>query len=225
MRIAVLEAVCAGLCGADPPPSLLAEGRAMWRALIEDLLAIPDVTVETVVDDRWFAKTPASPRVHAWRVTDITETMKCWDSCLEDTDAAWIIAPECDGMLEKLVAAAPGSHYLFNATPEAIRLCADKFALAQHLEEHHIATIPTECETWIQPPVFEREAWVIKPRDGAGSQGLRIIEDLPNWETMRDDERAQGHGEAIRQPYLRGEPLSIAGWFHAGGVEWFPVAD
>ncbi len=196
----------------------------MWRALIDDLLALPDATIETVIDDRWFARTPSSSRVHAWPVTDVAETMVCWGSCLEDTDAVWIIAPECDGMLEGLVTALPVSRTVLNATSDAIRLCADKFTLAQHLERHHIATIPTVLETWIQPPCFDRESIVIKPRDGAGSQLLRVIDDPETWERTRQEYRTLSPVEAIRQPYLRGEPLSIAGWFHANGVQWFPVA-
>src|SRR5688572_10480858 len=115
MRIAVLEAVCAGLCGADPPPSLLAEGLAMWRALIDDLIAVPNVVVESIL---------------CRSARDTIAVMPAWKSALACADAAWIIAPESDKLLERLVAAVPAEHTSFNATPDAIRLCADKLALA-----------------------------------------------------------------------------------------------
>ncbi|HET6425002.1 MAG TPA: ATP-grasp domain-containing protein [Planctomycetaceae bacterium] len=226
MRIAVLEAVCAGLCGENPPPSLLAEGLAMWRALIEDLLLNPQVTIETVVDDRWFAMTPSLSRVHAWRVSDVTESMTCWQNCLDDTEATWIIAPECDGLLQQLVEMLPPSHRSWNASPEAIALCADKLALAQHLARHSVATIPTVSETWQSPPHFDEDSkFVIKPRDGAGSQLVRRIADQAAWKNSRQEYRGAGDPPAIRQPFIPGTPLSIAGWFDRNGVQWFPVAE
>lgn len=217
MRIAVLEAVCAGLCGENPSPSLLAEGLAMWRAVLEDLLAIPDVHVETV--------RASLPRFHTWHTTDVVETMMGWERCLEDSDAAWIIAPESDGLLQKLVESLPARHRSFNAAPEAIQLCADKLALAQHLEQHGIATIPTVAETWNAPPEFRGSGFVIKPRDGAGSQLVRYVDDLAAWESTRQEYMSQGAVEAIRQSFVLGVPMSIAGWFHKDGVQWFPVAE
>ncbi|MDP1796810.1 MAG: ATP-grasp domain-containing protein [Planctomycetaceae bacterium] len=225
MRIAVLEAVCAGMCGDDPSPSLLAEGLAMWRAVVDDLLVIPGVSVETVINDQWFSMLPPLPQFHARRTTDVVETMRCWESCLEDTDAAWIIAPECDGLLQRLVESLPSRHRTFNAAPEAIQLCADKLALAQHLEQHGIATIPTIAETWTVSLDDLKRGFVIKPRDGAGSQLVRFVDEPASWERTRREFRLQNDVQAVRQPYVNGVPLSIAGWFHAGGVQWFPVAE
>lgn len=223
MRIAVLEAVSAGLCGDHPPPSLLAEGLTMWWALMDDLLAVPSVHIETVIDDRWCPMRSTTPRINAWHSTDARETMLCWEACLEATDAAWIIAPECDGLLQRLVEALPPRHRLFNAAPEAIQLCADKLALAQHFEQHGVSTIPTVAEAWASPPRFDHP-FVIKPRDGAGSQSVFVVEDLFAWERARDEFQTADHLEAIRQPFLAGNALSIAGWFHTDGVQWFPVA-
>lgn len=226
MRIAVLEAVSAGLCGENPSPSLLAEGMAMWRAVVKDLLAIPDVMLDTVVDCRWHHLAPASLRLHCWNVTDAVEAIACWESSLEDADASWIIAPECDGLLERLVTTATTRTVSWNADPTAIRLCTDKLALARHLLHHEIATIPTDDEPWQAPPDCDHGSFIVKPRDGAGSHLVRRVDCLADWQTARTEFiPAAESPRAIRQPYIAGKALSIAGWFHPHGVEWFPVAE
>lgn len=225
MRIAVLEAVCAGLCGDDPSPSLQAEGRAMWQALIEDLLAVNDIAVETVVDPRCASPLASATRLHVRQATHPDEAINCWQSCLAETDAAWIIAPECDGLLDRLVAAVPAGHTRFNSTPAAIRLCTDKLELAGHLQQHGIATIPTVAENWQAAPLFAESPFVIKPRDGAGSDLVRRVHDVAEWNQVQQEFAARPPTAAIRQPYLAGQTLSIAGWFHTRDVQWFPIAE
>lgn len=226
MRIAVLEAVCAGLCGDDPPSSLLAEGKAMWHAVIDDLLAIPDVTVDTLADERWFPGTPTSPRFHCWNVNGFVEATLCWESSFEDADVTWIIAPESEGLLERLVTTASTQTRSWNASTDAIRLCTDKLRLAEHLLDHGLNVIPTELETWKTPPSFEGQSQVIKPRDGAGSHLVRRIDAETDWRCVRTEfQSAEPQPQAIRQPFLNGQPLSIAGWFGEHGVTWFPVAE
>uniref|UniRef100_A0A7C2K2L1 ATP-grasp domain-containing protein n=1 Tax=Schlesneria paludicola TaxID=360056 RepID=A0A7C2K2L1_9PLAN len=223
MRVAVLEAVCAGLGGESPEPSLLAEGRAMWQAVIDDLLRVPDCTVDTVVNRRWLAVVANRPGLHVWQAEQIEETVACWDSALDDADAALVIAPEFGGALERWVAEAGQrrSLHVLNAEPAAIRLCADKLELARHLQAHDLPTIPTVAETWSAPPTFP---CVLKPRDGAGSWLVRRVDGEAEWRRWRRD-YAAGNTEPLRQPYVAGRALSVAGWFGDGVVDWLPVGE
>ncbi len=227
MRIAVLEAVCAGLCGDDPSPSLLAEGLAMWRAVVDDLLANPEVTIATVIDFRRSRHAPPSPRLQSRNVTDAVQAIECWQSCLEGAEASWIIAPESDTLLERLVSTSEsGTVTSLNASPTAIRLCTDKLALADHLQKHGIPTVATIAETWQSPPPLGRGVYVVKPRDGAGSHLVRRINNRLDWTAACIEfSETQPQPAAIRQPYIAGQSLSIAGWFDAHGVRWFPVAE
>lgn len=226
MRIAVLEAVCAGMCGDDPSPSLLAEGLAMWRAVVDDLLAIPDITVATLINARCQHHAPPVPRFDCLHVENSLAAQQAWNECLSHTDAAWIIAPESDHLLERFVSAVPPTIQSWNAHPSAVRMCADKAALAQHLLQHSIRTIPTDPVDWELPPSFANGPSLVKPRDGAGSQLVRRISNQAEWRAARIEYLASGHlSNAIRQPYIPGRALSIAGWFHPRGVTWFPVAE
>lgn len=221
-RFAVLEAVSAGLCGDRPEPSLLAEGRAMWRAVVEDLSRIPDCGVAAVVDVR-FVTDDFAANVQIQRTTD--SVLASWDGLCNVADAAILIAPETDGQLEQLVTAAetrPGLT-VWNATPAAIWLGTDKLVLAQHLTDHPIPILPTVLETWTAPPI---EPCVIKPSDGAGSWLVRCVEDDAQWRLVRDEYAATAPQTVpLRQPFVRGRALSVAAWFGNGFVDWLPVGE
>src|SRR5205823_6574491 len=76
-------------------------------------------------------------------------------------DYALVIAPECGGRLEHLcreVLRAGGR--LLGPSPEAVRLTADKLALARHWEQHRVPT-PSTWELGDQPADL---AVVVKPR-------------------------------------------------------------
>jgi len=196
-RIAVLEAVCAGLCGESPEPSLLAEGQAMRDAVLADLQCIPGCT--------------------AIAASSLDE------AC--DTDAAILIAPETDGLLARLVTSAQQrpALRLWNATPSAIHLCTDKLELARHLTAHGIATLPTDLETWTAPPISR---CVIKPRDGAGSWLVRRVDDAADWRRVRTEYAASAATTiALRQPFVPGRALSIAAWFGDDFVDWLPIGE
>jgi predicted ATP-grasp superfamily ATP-dependent carboligase len=144
------------------------------------------------------------------------------------TERTFVIAPESDGILlarRRLVERAGGN--FLGHMPEAIALCADKLAFCEHLTRHDLPTIATQLfdqSTTAAPFAFPI---VIKPRDGAGSQPY-LIRDEEQFATLRPTLAAtfgkDGH-QAIVQPYLAGEPLSVAAIADSGShsVEVFPV--
>lgn len=220
-KLAILEAVTAGLCGAAPDPSLLVEGRAMWSAVVADVARIADATVTTVVDPGLVSHDDISGSV---RVHDATgDRQAVWNRLCDEATAAIIIAPETDGLLADLVTTATfhASLQVWNATSAAIRLATDKLQLAEHLLAHGIPTLPTAIETWTEAPT---EPCVIKPRDGAGSWLVRRVDDEAAWGRVRD-EYAETQTTPLRQPFVRSRAVSIAGWFGPHGVDWLPVAE
>lgn len=131
-----------------------------------------------------------------------------------------VIAPETGGRLEYLcreVLQAGGR--LLGPSPDAVRLTADKLALARHWDRHGVPTPPT-WELGDQPagvPV------VVKPRDGAGSQATAIRSpsppeaggegdrmSLPNWPSPM-----------IAQEYVSGFAASVA--FLIGPAQIVPL--
>ncbi|MEZ6056422.1 MAG: ATP-grasp domain-containing protein [Planctomycetaceae bacterium] len=209
MRIFVSEYLCSGAwTEAHLPASLLAEGRAMRDALIADFIALPGIEVVTTCDRR--VPPPPGRNVHLVFVDSPKQESLVFRQLCETTDAVYVIAPELDGLLDdRCRLAAKLSRRPLNSSPEAIRLCSDKWQLARHLNQHHIATLPTVSpygETPFDRPAANRrdhvgddamtesehsqEPWsiedwgrstplVVKPRFGAGSQSIQMVLDQP----------------------------------------------
>ena len=100
MRILAFEYITGGgLAGVPLPASLVREGELMARALLSDLAALPDV--ELVV--------PRDPRLSAAGLPgtllrpDPDRPLEAqWHDWIAGVDAVWPVAPESDGVLERL---------------------------------------------------------------------------------------------------------------------------
>lgn len=185
MRIFIYEHVSAGGLGDDAPPSLRREGEAMLAAIAADFQRIPGVDVEKVSGPFFQTKAP-------------------------DTFYL-VIAPEFDAILHDLSQAVlDAGGRLLGSLPEAIRLTADKLALAQHWHRRglpHPAThvLPTTGSKSLPGTV------VLKPRFGAGSQAtflLRNPEDTANAWAPAFHECPDA--EFIVQEYVAGQAVSVS---------------
>ena len=233
MRIFVSEFICGGSLSNQPlPESLRREGRAMLWAIVDDLLRIPECDVATTLDVRLSddAHCRNSARCDIVTVTDSSEECRQFNRLSSSCDAVLVIAPETDGQLIERVRRVEslGTRTL-NCSPEAIELCGDKLRLAEHLERHALATIPTVLADWSrdEPPQSLHESWVIKPQDGAGSWlTFRIrANSCHEWHcAARAYEQAGVRHKALIQPFVAGQPLSVGCLCHSNGeVEVFPI--
>ncbi|MDH3719218.1 MAG: ATP-dependent carboxylate-amine ligase, partial [Planctomycetota bacterium] len=126
MDIFVFEFVTGGgfLGGEQPPLSLLAEGRAMLRALVEDFCRVPKVNVMATCDQRFPLELPSC------QLTEVATAEQCeaaFESLAARAEWTVVIAPEFDGLLEKFagrVVAVGGR--LLGPAPECIAIAADK---------------------------------------------------------------------------------------------------
>jgi predicted ATP-grasp superfamily ATP-dependent carboligase len=174
-RVFVYEYFTATDPNPDPADSLYREGRAMYDAVREDLRAVPGV--------------------------EVLET-----GSEDPPDFALIIAPETDGVLESIVRRAEARGIpLLGPSSDAIRLTADKLALAGHWQSAGVPTPPT----W--PPdrgfdcPFPR---VLKPRDGCGSGGIRVANDEGSY--SRAVREISDPDRWIVQPLVPGIPVSVS---------------
>ena len=225
------------------PASLVTEGRAMLESVLHDLLNLPDLQVRLT----WDRCLPPPDVLAPWveggagpgtavsvchRVTlhwadDRSEPALRRSAC-ESVDHVLLIAPEFDDILGRQVAeaAAHTRAELWNATPSAVRLCADKHQLAQHLLLHNVPVIPT-CDVDSDLP----DDWtdlIVKPRDGAGSQGIQRLAraGFNQWKQALS-RRGLPADAWIVQPYTRGRTLSVAAIFGADGAlhDVWPVTE
>jgi predicted ATP-grasp superfamily ATP-dependent carboligase len=180
----------------------------MLAAAVEDCRRAAGVEVLTLLDER--RRPEAEGRWPDVAVTWVEPGGEpdAFRSAAAAADFALVIAPEFDRLLETRCrwAEAAGCR-LLGPPPDAVALTADKLALFRHLDR---ASVPTpETMPAMQSVVgFPPRPWVVKPRYGAGSQETYLVT-LTG--TLTLNPLATGPlGEMIVQPYVPGQPASVA---------------
>ena len=221
MLVFVYEYTCAAP-GPGLPASLRAEGRAMLSAVARDFEEIPGVVACTLLAPDRDGGAFGCSRLHRHAGSEEADFRRLAGAA----DWTLVIAPETDDILEtrcRWVLDAGGR--LLGSSPEAVRLCADKLALARHLHERGVATPVTTLLTPRPGGGQDQESLlpfpaVCKPRCGAGSQAT-ILVSRPDG--LRES-LAQARGEAgpcdvVLQPFVPGLAASVAFLAGAGGRE------
>lgn len=214
MRILVFEYITGGGMRNEPlPDSLAVEGDLMLNALIADLRRRPEIQLLVPRDSRL-----AAPE--ALKGNDAAEMMfvapgddldRRLPKLLQRCDAAWPIAPESNGILEGLCATVEKSgKILLNASSETVRVAASKIATSEKLRARGIAVVPTYLLKEM-PESLPRGPWVVKPDDGAGCDGCRIVRRREELSRL-----SMTYPGLIVQPFIDGEALSLSVLFHRG---------
>ncbi len=221
MRIFVYEFITGGgLFAADgrvPRGSLLAEGTAMLQALAADLCLANGFDVELLWDGRLKSNHPPAARVTS--VDDVASHGHAFARACRESDGVVLIAPELNGVLT--AAACRVEHLggrLLSPDARFIALASDKGRVAAAWERSRIPTPATQiCRN---PAEFEAggiRRWIVKPNDGAGSQGIQLVD-------ASDVSLRLGPGQTLCvQPFHEGRPASVAAL--CGGAEpcWLPA--
>ncbi len=204
MRVLVYEFITGGgLIGANLPTALAHEARMMVAALVRDLGEIRGVTVSVCQDPR--VELPALNAL--WLVPRAGEDGEAlFHRALALCDAVWPIAPESGGVLERLSREILGAgKLLLGSTPAAVRLAASKRATAEALRAAGVASVPTYANA--TDMAHSDGAWVVKPDDGAGCVGARILPGSAAASAFLSDAR---DGSWVAQPWLTGQALSLS---------------
>ncbi len=206
MRIFLYEYACAGAGGPAAAP-LIAEGWAMLAALLEDFGGLAGATVETMFGREFLASGKTPPAGVVVHEVGYGEEKATFRRLAAAADRTLVVAPECDDVLpERLrwVEAAGGRS--LGSTVEAARLAGDKLRLAGLLRERSAPT-PYTVAWPAEPPSYPA---VCKPRRGAGSQATFLVRDADELRRAVGQARAEGWGDLIVQPFVPGEPASVA---------------
>jgi hypothetical protein len=156
---------------------LLTEGHAMLRAVAEDFAALEDTRVTLLSDHRLETSWPAGCEIRTVNPGD--DDTQCLAEAASRADWTLVIAPETAGELERrarAVVAAGGR--LLGPHPELIALAADKQWLCEHLENQNVP-LPVGAILHDGEPLPGGICFpaVIKPRDGCGAEGVRLVHD------------------------------------------------
>jgi predicted ATP-grasp superfamily ATP-dependent carboligase len=176
MRIFVHEHVAGGgLSGRPLPPTLAREGRAMLEAACADLAAIEGVEVWATLDARSEPfDAPRACRMH--RVSERRDAAGLFDALSRAADGVLLIAPELDGDLLRLARRVLGAGgRLLGPEPGAIEAASDKLLLPRLLAAVGVPSVRAAPYAGTAPEGFPLPA-VVKPRRGAGSTGVVLLE-------------------------------------------------
>jgi tyramine---L-glutamate ligase len=183
--------------------ALIVEGRAMRDALVKDLLALGGVEV-TFASSRFETVDPSRSHCKAMPGESITGFVA---RVARQHDRAWIIAPECDGLLLHLHDSVGSARWL-GCSKEAIRTASSKSATAACLEAHGIAVTPA-LEPGESVTDNPGARWVVKPDDGAGGLDTFVYDNFGDACTEYDARAAAGRNPVL-QEWVDGEPLSLS---------------
>lgn len=198
-------------------PGLLREGAAMLAALLDGLAALPGVEILALRDAR--LAIPGEWPAVEWVVPAPGATAEQgYSELLEGCDAAWPIAPETGGILERLClwSEAAGKP-LLTSPAAAVHIAASKLRTVQRLAAGGVPVVPTiALDGGLPLPDFPR---VIKPDDGVGCEGSRIVATPEDWADLPPG-LAAGY---VAQPLLEGEALSLSALFAQGQARLLSV--
>ena len=199
-RIFVYEWASGGGTPGTAPMPLLAEGLAMRDALLADLLACHDLEVTVATCDRVDEGPPCE------RLARIApgpgESAPAFVSRVAwGHDAAWVVAPETDGVLAALHEAV-GPRRWIGCDGTEIRRAGSKSATLGHLAARGIATPLAFAEG-------HAGRWIVKPDDGAGTLATRLHANRATAQSDLDARKA-ARRSATLEPYIEGEALSLS---------------
>jgi len=203
MRILVYEYFSSGaLAGKADMESIRTEGLTMLKSLVEDIHFLPGIECHLLLDPALEGKWSDKIKIRIAR--GASEEQILFGEMLKQVDAAWLIAPEFDGILySRARACEKAGVRSLGPSSAGISLTTDKAQLAVCWENAGVPTPP--C---LQTPSFPA---VLKPRDGAGSQVTFLVkspEELAN--AFKKVEEEGWKGKMILQPYMPGLAASLA---------------
>ncbi len=207
LRILIDEFVTGGAWyatgDAPPPESLLDEGGAMLHATAADFAALRGARVEVTRDVRLGPCQVPGVTTHVVRSARQSEQIA--RSRAAGADWTLIIAPEFNGHLLgrcRLVEQAGGR--LLGPAPPLVRLASDKQATIEHLAAHGIP-VPTGIRIVRGDRLPDDALYpaVLKPCDGAGSLGVRLIDSPGDLSDVADC-------DLRLETFCAGTPASVA---------------
>jgi len=209
MRVLVFEFITGGGFSGQPlPPSLAQEGRLMVQALLDDLSGLSEVRVSVMLELRFVDGINGKGA----DVTVVGLGQDYWPlfvTLVRQSDAVWPVAPESGGLLQALCqTVADLGKRLLVSPADAVALTGNKHQTYLRLCQHQVATVPTRL---LADAGADAGEWVVKPIDGAGCDGNRIVHDLVGVKAAVQDSR-----QWLVQPHLSGRKGSLSGLFKQG---------
>ncbi|MCW4019483.1 MAG: ATP-grasp domain-containing protein [Candidatus Bathyarchaeota archaeon] len=220
MRILIYEHVSGGGYADQPtPPSLLCEGYAMLRGLTTDFKAAGH-QVTVLLDSRLAAFNPPLQADKTSIVSSLDGFEQTIENALSSVEAAYVIAPESEGVLNYMTKRVTASGVLtLNCSSEGIVKASDKAAVAEKAKRLGLnfpKTIQLNPAESVEAKAEAVDASVgfpavIKPVDGAGCSGLSGVQDVSELADALENVLADaGSSGVCAQEFVGGIPASVS---------------
>ncbi len=205
MRIFVGEFVCGGGFAQQPTGKIAVglrqEGSAMLKAVSLDLAQIAEVVA--AVDPRLGIELD---HVETVAIDSGQAILGQWIAAARGCDAALIVAPESDGVLAKAVGMLRAAGVdVIAGSADFLRTASDKLLTAKTLHAARVAHPPflAKSDNRFDNEMEGFARYVLKPRDGCGTQAIRIFDSLAK-------AKAELTGGLLLQPWIPGQPISVS---------------
>ena len=196
MRLLISEFITGGgFLNETMPVALAREGELIQQQLLYDFAACSSVdSIQCLRDPRM----SLVEIEHCDCIMVDSDFMAAFSQAACDVDAVLPVAPETDNaLLSMSEAAESGGARLLNSKPRAVAATGSKYHTLKTLAAAGIPTVPVS--TIDQAARAAPDYWVIKPDNGVGGDGCRILERLPD--VMPEN--------TILQPLLEGTSASL----------------
>lgn len=174
-----------GLYREPLPTSLLHEAELMRNAVLRDLSQIENIKVIVTSD----ARVSVPLNVECVSIELSQDIWAIWQDCMQEADVIWLLAPETDGVLEKLALMAESvGKPILGCSSSAIKVAANKWDTYQLLKAFDIPTPITFKYTNF--PRGQFGPWVAKLIDGVACENSRYFDsedDLIGWMQDKQD--------------------------------------
>jgi predicted ATP-grasp superfamily ATP-dependent carboligase len=232
VRLLVYEHVSGGGFAAEPLPlSVLSEGFGMLRTLIADFKAAGH-NVTTTLDSRIAKLNPPIEADCAVPVSSSKEAQANLQKISNETDAAYVIAPETGGVLQSLVELIEQTNAAsLNCPAEAIEKVSDKAGIHDFLKKRGIR-IPETLAFSVFDNVAEiKQAirgklnfpLIFKPSDGVSCCGLSVARNEDQMAgAVAKIKQASSSKLFLVQELITGDPASVC--VFSAGIKAVPVS-
>ncbi len=190
-----------GLSDQTLSETLIREGEIMVQTLLNELSELDGLNISLSRDSRLslFENNMRQYVVEG----EIDEKLP---EFVNDSDVSWLIAPETNDCLIKYAELFIEHGKIFiGSSPEAIRTATSKYLTNKILAEAGVNVVETRLLSEDFPD--SKTGWVVKPDDGVGGEGIRLINKKNNLSELIRVEEAK---DLIVQPYLEGKHMSMS---------------
>lgn len=213
---AMLECLCQQFCSEGHQVSTIIDGQLVSTGHLDSLASHVAGLLE-------FSASQSQSLLRTETTTAVDVVLECWRRLAITCDLTLVVAPEINGILHQCITELVDCGVrVLNCTGGFLRAASDKRLTAELLVNRKIP----HPETWTveEFPVdqlMRAERWCVKPRWGAGCEGLRIYH-ANQLKLSLPQIRGQPH--SLIQPWVEGGTFSMSAAIDfEGQVHWSPL--